>query len=134
MKAYNNAEGNYKVTQQGTAALDMSSESAVDGAKTKRANVGAGLKRHTDRMRNDPEYRQMMIQKYKSNRPNAISIDMMDRESGELINTFPKIMDGAAWIRENTDYSKADYATINKICKGYGKTAYGFKWRYTRDR
>lgn len=97
-------------------------------------NKGEGLKKHIEKMKTDPEYRQLMVEKYKNNRPNAIEIDMLDKETMQIIKTFPKIMDGAAWIRENTPYVKADYATINKICKKQGKTAYGYKWRYTRDR
>ena len=97
-------------------------------------NAYAGLKRHVEKMKTDPEYRKRMVEKYKNNRPNAIEIDMLDKETMEIIKTFPKIMDGATWIRENTPYVKADYATINKICKKQGKTAYGYKWRYTRDR
>lgn len=76
----------------------------------------------------------MMVEKYKKNRPNAIAVDMIDKETLEVVKTFPKIMDGANWIRENTAYKKADYATINKICKKQGKTAYGYKWRYVKDR
>ncbi|MDQ5983359.1 MAG: hypothetical protein RUMPE_00370 [Eubacteriales bacterium SKADARSKE-1] len=98
------------------------------------SNIGIGLKKHVERMRTDPEYRNKMVQKYKNNRPNAIPVDMVDKSTCEIVMTFPKIMDGALWIRENTDYKKADYATINKICKGQGKTAYGYRWRYTRDR
>ena len=97
-------------------------------------NIGIGLRKHIEKMRTDPKYREQMVQKYKKNRPNSIPIDMLDKNTGEIIMTFSKIMDGAAWIRENTRYEKADYATINKVCKGQCKTAYGFKWRYTRDR
>lgn len=97
-------------------------------------NVGLGLKKHTERMKTDPEYRKIMVEKYKNNRPNAIAVDMLDKDTFEIVMTFPKIMDGAAWIRENTRYTKADYATINKICKRQGKTAYGYRWRYTKDR
>ncbi len=96
--------------------------------------VGLGLKKHVEKMRNNPEYRQMMVEKYKKNRPNSIAVDMIDKETLEVIMTFSKIMDGASWIRENTSYKKADYATINKICKKQGKTAYGYKWRYVKDR
>lgn len=102
--------------------------------RTLHPNVGIGLKRHIEKMKTDPAYREQMVQKYKNNRPNSIPIDMIDKVTGEVIMTFPKIMDGAAWIRENTSYVKADYATINKVCKGQCKTAYGYKWRYTRDR
>lgn len=98
------------------------------------SNVGVGLKKHIEKMKTDPEYRQIMVEKYKNNRPNAIEIDMLDKDTMRIIKTFPKIMDGAAWIRENTSYVKADYATINKICRKQGKTAYGYKWRYTKDR
>lgn len=97
-------------------------------------NIGIGLKKHIEKMKTNPDYRQIMVEKYKNNRPNSIPIDMMDRDTMRVIMTFPKIMDGAAWIRANTSYVKADYATINKICKKQGKTAYGYKWRYTRDR
>lgn len=96
--------------------------------------VGLGLKKHVEKMRNNPEYRQMMVEKYKKNRPNSIAVDMIDKETLEVVMTFSKIMDGASWIRENTSYKKADYATINKICKKQGKTAYGYKWRYVKDR
>lgn len=105
----------------------------VNGKNQKGAK-GKGLRMHIEKMRTDPNYRQMMVEKYKNNRPNAIEIDMLDKETMEIVKTFPKIMDGAAWIRENTPYVKADYATINKICKKQGKTAYGYKWRYTKDR
>lgn len=98
------------------------------------SNMGAGLKKHIEKMKTDPEYRKKMIEKYKSNRPNAIEIDMLDKDTMQIIMTFPKIMDGAAWIRQNTSYVKADYSTINKICKKQGRTAYGYRWRYTKDR
>lgn len=98
------------------------------------SNAGIGLKKHIEKMKTDPVYHQMMVEKYKNNRPNAIAVDMLDKDTMEIIMTFPKIMDGASWIRENTSYKKADYATINKICKKQGKTAYGYKWRYTKDR
>lgn len=112
--------------------ISMSNEG--QGSSGKSSNIGIGLKRHVEKMRTDPEYRNKMVQKYKNNRPNAIPVDMVDKNTCEIIMNFPKIMDGALWIRENTSYGKADYATINKICKGQGKTAYGYKWRYTRDR
>lgn len=110
---------------------------AVDGSvssgRRKNPNVGLGLRRHIHKMRTDEAYRASMIEKYRNNRPNAISIDMMDKTTGEVLMTFPKIMEGARWIRENTKYLKADYSTINKVCKGNGKSAYGYRWRYTAD-
>ncbi len=95
-----------------------------------RKSLNPGLKKHMERMKTDSDYRAKMIQKYKNNRPNAISINMLRKTDGEILKTFSKIMEGAAWIRENTKYKKADYATINKVCKGKGKTAYGYKWAY----
>lgn len=114
--------------------LENTEGQIVNKKKKKSPNVGLGLRKHVEKMRNDPEYRQEMVQKYKNNRPNAVPIDMLDKDTMRLIMTFPKIMDGAAWIRENTSYVKADYATINKICRKQGKTAYGYKWRYSKDR
>lgn len=101
---------------------------------SKHRELNDGLKKHLEKMRTDPEYRAEMVKKYKNNRPNSIAINMIDKSTGEILMTFPKIMDGAAWIRENTNYSKADYATINKICNGNGKTAYGFKWEYVNKK
>ena len=114
-----------------------SSEAVESGMRKGRKgnpNVGLGLRRHIHKMRTDEAYRAQMIQKYRNNRPNAIAVDMMDKATGEILMTFPKIMEGARWVRENTKYNKADYSTINKVCKGNGKSAYGYKWQYTRDR
>ena len=126
----------YGTMKNGYNAARSSTNSYIKSkdATKSRTRIGDGLKKHTERMKVDPQYRAQMIQKYKNNRPNAISVDMIDKNSEEIVMTFSKIMDGAAWVRDNTSYKKADYATINKICKGQGKTAYGYKWRYTRDR
>lgn len=86
------------------------------------------LKKHKEKMQSDKEYYNQMIEKYKANRPNAVSVYMIDKDTNNIIMEFPKLMDAAKWIRENTEYSKADYSTISKVCKGRGKTAYGFKW------
>lgn len=111
--------------------MSLVSSSLKSNQKNKpKRKINKGLKTHIEKMHNDPEYRAQMVEKYKNNRPNAIAINMLDKVSGAVVRTFPKIMDGSAWIRQNTDYIKADYATINKICKGQGKTAYGFKWEY----
>jgi len=42
-------------------------------------------------------------------------------------------MDAAKWVSENTEYTKADYSTVRKVCKGLGNTAYGYKWRFKED-
>lgn len=133
IKLYDTANNGYNSKK---IKHEFFSKPIKDGTVPKKLhpNVGIGLKKHIERMKNDSEYRAQMVQKYKNNRPNAISIDMLDKVSGELVLSFPKIMDGASWIRENTSYIKADYATINKVCKGQCKSAYGYKWRYTRDR
>lgn len=89
------------------------------------------IKKFQDKFKSDAEYREMVIQKMRDNKPNSIAIDMLDIETGEKIMGFPKIMDGAKWIRENTKYIKADYATINKTCKNPKRTAYGYRWRYS---
>lgn len=110
---------------------DASLVSLKSTSKSKiKKKMNEGLRIHIEKMRNNPEYRAKMVEKYKNNRPNAIAINMLDKVTGAVIKTFPKIMDGATWVRENTTYGKADYATINKICKGQGKTAYGYKWEY----
>lgn len=123
----------YYMNMYGLKDSGNSSTGTSKGRKNN-PNVGLGLRRHIHKMRTDAAYRAQMIEKYRNNRPNAIEVDMMDKLTGEIIMTFPKIMEGARWIRENTRYVKADYSTINKVCKGNGKSAYGYKWQYTRDR
>lgn len=121
--------------QETNASTDASkAKGRASKGRKNNPNVGLGLRRHIHKMRTDEAYRAQMIEKYRNNRPNAIEVDMMDKLTGEIIMTFPKIMEGARWIRENTKYVKADYSTINKVCKGNGKSAYGYKWQYTRDR
>jgi group I intron endonuclease len=112
--------------------IDLFNAKEVEPFPRRRRTLGKGLVEHSKKMKTDPKYREGIIEKYKRNRPNAICVDMMDKDTGEIIRQFPKLMDGAAWIRKNTKYFKADYATINKVCKGAGKTAYGYKWRYTK--
>lgn len=85
---------------------------------------------HKERMKTDEEYRKKCIESMKANKPNAIKVNMVDKDTSEVLKTFDKLMDAAKWIRENTNYEKADYSTINKVCKGQSKTAYGYKWAY----
>ena len=85
---------------------------------------------NAERMRTDEEHRKMCIERMKANKPNAIKVNMIDKDTQEVLKTFDKLMDAAKWIRENTNYEKADYSTINKVCKGKSKTAYGYKWAY----
>lgn len=81
-------------------------------------------------MKSDSEYRNKIVLKMKENKPNAIAVNMLDKDTKKIIKTFDKLMSAAEWIRNNTKYIKADYSTINKVCKGRGKTAYGFIWEY----
>lgn len=92
-----------------------------------------GARNHIQKMKTDKAYRDNMIEKFKANRPNSIKVDMIDVQTNNVILTFDKLMDAAQWIRNNTKYIKADYSTINKVCKGRGKTAYGYKWRYSES-
>lgn len=87
-------------------------------------------KKHVEKMKSDSEYRNKIVLKMKENKPNAIAVNMLDKDTKKIIKTFDKLMSAAEWIRNNTKYIKADYSTINKVCKGRGKTAYGFIWEY----
>ena len=131
MNLYNTENEELQKNSRNVAFLDGAKAKSNDKIKNKKkGKMNEGLKNHIEKMKTDPEYKAKMVQKYKNNRPNAIATNMLDIASGATLMTFPKIMDAAAWIRENTAYNKADYATINKICKGQGKTAYGYKWEY----
>lgn len=57
-------------------------------------------------------------------------IDMLDK-NGIFIRKFVSLGEASEWIRNNTNYKKADYSTINKVGKGIGKTAYGFIWEFS---
>jgi len=85
---------------------------------------------HSEKLKSDPEYASSWKQSLRQSRANAKAVEMLDQKIGSVIACFDKLMDAAAWVRGNTSYSRADYATINKVCKGKGKTAYGYRWRY----
>jgi hypothetical protein len=55
---------------------------------------------------------------------------MMNKNSNEVLNYFHSTYKAAEWIRENTNYEKANYSKIAKVCRGIGSTVYGFKWDY----
>jgi group I intron endonuclease len=142
IEKYGNDKFDFSVLEECTAGkikdrqiyyINLYDAKEIEPFPRKPRTLGNGLVEHTKKMKTDPQYREKIIKKYKNNRPNAISVDMIDKDTGERIRQFPKLMDGAAWIRTNTKYAKADYATINKVCKGTGKTAYGYRWRYTKN-
>ena len=102
---------------------------AWENGKFNKADYKNCFSEHINKMETDSEYRNKMIQKLKDNRPNSVSIDMMNIETGEVINNFKKIMDAQTWIKENTKYTKADNTTISRASKGKAKTAYGYRWK-----
>lgn len=82
---------------------------------------------HAERMKSDDEYRAYFARRCGENRPNAKAISMISIKSGEVVQTFQKLMDAAKWVRENTDYNKADYSTIRRAASTKIK-AYGYMW------
>ena len=64
------------------------------------------------------------------NQPTNLRVVMIDIKTGLELICFVSLGQASKFIRENTKFTKADYSTINKVCKGINKTAYGFKWEY----
>ena len=62
--------------------------------------------------------------KYGKDSLKAIKINMLDKNTGEIIKQFGSIIDGAKYIGQNKS------CHIVSCCKGRLKTAYGYKWEY----
>jgi len=87
-----------------------------------------GRKKHLQRFKADGEYREKVIENQrKAKLPKAKGISMLDKQ-GDFIQDFISLAEAARWIRENTSYKKADYATIRNSAKRKG-TAYGYRWK-----
>lgn len=54
---------------------------------------------------------------------NKVKVDMLNKDTGEIIKTFNSIIDASKYI-------KCSQSNIVACCKGYQKTAKGFKFRY----
>ena len=61
---------------------------------------------------------------------NRKSVVMINKDTNEEIMCFVSLGQASKYIKENTKYIKADYATINKVCKGINKSAYGYCWKF----
>lgn len=81
------------------------------------------------KLRNEKILSPQEIMKERYARP----IFMYDKESGELINTFPTIRDAAEYLIDN-NLTGCKYSTIryhiSEVCRGKRKSAAGFKWSY----
>lgn len=66
----------------------------------------------------------------KLNQPYKKEVFMFLNE--ELINHFNSLAEATEYIKNNTNYKKADYSTIAKSIKN-NWNCYGFKFKYTYD-
>jgi hypothetical protein len=64
--------------------------------------------------------------KFGSNNPKAKKVNMLDKKTNKLIKTFGSLIEAANYL--NIDKS----CHIVSCCKGRLKTAYGYKWEYTK--
>ena len=49
---------------------------------------------------------------------------------GEIIRRWES---PGEWGRANNRNNKTECSSINRVCRGKGKTAYGYKWRYVEE-
>lgn len=64
--------------------------------------------------------------KYGSDNPKAKKVNMLDKNTNEIIKTFGSLIDAAYYLKVNKS------CHIVACCKGRLKTAYGYKWEYTK--
>lgn len=57
------------------------------------------------------------------NSPYSKKLAMIDRETGEIVNTFQGLLE----CERQTGFRNQN---ISSVCRGIYKTAYGFKWKY----
>lgn len=58
--------------------------------------------------------------------PCKIAVNQIDIETGQIIQTFESAMAAARFL------GKSKGSHITEVCKGNSKTAYGYKWEYTK--
>lgn len=88
------------------------------------------VQKYSQLMKEDKEFRNRYINKrIHSSRERAKPVIAIDKETGMEIMCFFSLGCAAKWIRENTKYKKADYATIRKAAQNENRTAYGYKWK-----
>ena len=58
--------------------------------------------------------------------PCKIAVNQIDIETGQIIQTFESAMAAARFL------GKSKGSHITEVCKGKGKTAYGYKWEYAK--
>lgn len=63
--------------------------------------------------------------KFGGNSPKAIAVYQIDNKTGIIIKKWDSIVDIQRVLN-------IDKSWISKVCKGFGKTAGGFKWSYVR--
>lgn len=64
--------------------------------------------------------------KYGADNPKAIPVEMLDKNTGELLKRFGSLIDAAHFL------GKEKSGHIVSCCKGKLKSAYGYRWRYGR--
>lgn len=65
--------------------------------------------------------------KYGANSLKAKKVNMLDKKTRKIIKTFGSLIDAAKYIGVNKS------CHIVSCCKGRLKTAYGYKWEYSRN-
>lgn len=58
---------------------------------------------------------------------------MIDKDTQDSIRVFESLASAAKFLKENTEFIKADDSAISKCAKGKSKIAYGYKWKFTED-
>lgn len=77
-----------------------------------------------DKFKSDFINKKVIAYRYRSK-----PILMIDKETGQEIMSFFGLGSAARWIRENTKYKKADYATIRRSALSDSRSAYGYRWK-----
>ncbi|KLA21064.1 hypothetical protein B4078_5392 [Bacillus cereus] len=85
---------------------------------------------YVEMMKSNEKFRNECVEKMReASKPRMKSITMLDKHTLKTIMTFESLADAARWIKGNTKYIKADYATIRKAGKSETRTAYGYRWK-----
>lgn len=66
------------------------------------------------------------IKQFKIDTKHTRAVYQIDKNTGEILNTFSSIREAARIVFNDIEKSK----NINSVCQGKGKTAYGYKWAY----
>lgn len=104
----------------------------INGVKDDNRLVNLEWNTQSENMKHSYKYLGRQSYKPYNNTHTRKACDMYNLKN-DYIMTHKSIYHASLWLRNNTNYLKANDSHIVSVCKNNRKTAYGYKWKYKGD-